>query len=198
MDWNDVDLIDFDSDPAPELPVQQQVDVDADVIRELVKPFATSVDVIDGRLQRELHLMDNDVYNVRFSDPHAPVTKDVDAVVTETMATGGNMASMSDPANSRDSAALSSVPSSVSSGRSEEYQSASEDADAESSGGSWMKDEEKGSPATRAYNRAFNTIMRRKSKAAVHNSVRTLRLHLSLVGNMKFPKLRNRRGYCRG
>lgn len=200
VDWNDVDLIDFDSDVAPELPVQQQVDVDADVIRELVKPFAISVDVIDGRLQRELHLMDNDVYNVRFSDPQAPVTKDVDVVVTETMGTGGNMASMSDPANLRDSAAPSSVPSSVSSGRSEEYQSASEDADAESSGGSWMKDEEKGSPATRAYNKAFNTIMRRKTKAAVHNSVRTstLYLYLSLVGTMEFQNLRNRRRCVRG
>lgn len=204
VDWNDVDLIDFDSDVAPELPVvqQQQVDVDADVIRELVKPFATSVDVIDGRLQRELHLMDNDVYNVRFSDPQAPVSKDVDVVVTETMGAGGNMmTSMPGPANLRDSAAPSSVPSSVSSGRSEEYQSASEDADGESSGGSWMKDEDKGSPATRAYNRAFNTIMRRKTKAAVHNSVRTSTLYFciclsSVPWNSK--NLRNRRRYCCG
>lgn len=186
--WNEVDLIDFEAQSVPQLPVQQQqIDVDADVIRELVKPFATSVDVIDGRLQRELHLMDNDVYNVRFSDPLAPVSEDVAAVATETMGTGGNLAAMSNPANFRDSATLSSVPSRVTSGRSEEYQSASEDADAESSGGSWMKDEEKGSPATRAYNRAFNTIMRRDSKAAVPYSVRasTLRLHLSLIGNVE-------------
>lgn len=151
--WVEVDLIDFESPKAVEEPAV----VDQEVLRELVKPFAESVNLTHQPGGKRL---DTDVF-VSFLDyqPGQYGQRDL-------LSGGVDFGSFRN---------VESLPVRSNSLRSTSSMSWSDSSDAEGSNyygdRVHIKDEDKGSPAARAYNRAFNKLMHKKSKPAVSDSV---------------------------
>lgn len=152
QNWVEVDLIDFGSPEAVVEEEEQGMMIDPEVLRELVKPFAESTkaqqpvaDVFVSFLeygQRDLLTGDGSFRNVDSS------FRNVD-----------------------------SLPLRSNSMRSTGSMSWSDSSDAEGTNNYYgdrvhIKDEDKGSPAARAYNRAFNKLMHKRNhkKPAVSDS----------------------------
>lgn len=149
--WVEIDLIDFGSP-------KEQATVDQDVLRELVKPFASSVNLTHQPGGKSLS--DTDVF-VSFLD-YQPDQRDL-------------LSGSVDFGSFRDH---DSFPVRSNSMRSSNSMSWSDSSDAEGNGNNHgdrvhIKDEDKGSPAARAYNRAFNKLLHKKNKPAASDSVST-------------------------
>jgi len=147
--WVEIDLIDFGSP-------KEQATVDQDVLRELVKPFAESVNLTHQPGGKSL---DTDVF-VTFLD-YQPDQRDLLSGSVDF----GSFRNESFPVRSNSMRSSSSM-------------SCSDSSDAEGNSNYYgdrvhIKDEDKGSPAARAYNRAFNKLLHKKSKPAGSDSVST-------------------------
>lgn len=153
QNWVEVDLIDFGSPKA----VEEPITVDQEVLRELVKPFAESVNLTH---QPNGKLIDGDVF-VTFLEYQAARSRDL----------------LSDGVEYGSFRNVESLRMRSSSMRSNGSTSWSDSSDVE--GSSFyadrlhIKDEEKGSPAARACNRAFNKLMHKKNKPTVPDAVST-------------------------
>ena len=151
--WVEVDLIDFGSPKA----VEEPVTVDQDVLRELVRPFAESVNLTHQPSGKRI---DSDVF-VTFLEYQPERSRDL----------------LSDRMEYGSFRNIESLQTRSSSMRSNGSTSWSDSSDAEGSSfyaeRAHIKNEDKGSPAARAYNRAFNKLMHKKSKPTVPDAVST-------------------------
>ncbi|XP_024362635.1 uncharacterized protein [Physcomitrium patens] len=157
--WVEVDLIDLGSPKAAvTLHAAEASPVAEDVIREFVKPFAESVNLTQ---QSSREFKDDDIF-VTFleyqprqsSERRDTLTDGVGEVETES-ASFWNVEVPTLPLRSNSTRSMGSNSWSDSS-----------DAEGSVSYGS-NKDEGKGSPVARAYNRAFRKLMKKKSKPAI-------------------------------
>lgn len=162
--WVEVDLIDLGSPKAAvTLHAAEASPVAEDVIRELVKPFSESVNLTQ---QSSREFKDDDIF-VTFleyqprqsSERRDMLTDGVGEVETES-ASFWNVEVPTLPLRSNSTRSMGSNSWSDSS-----------DAEGSVSYGS-NKDEGKGSPVARAYNRAFRKLMKKKSKPAIQEPVR--------------------------
>ncbi|KAG0553679.1 hypothetical protein M758_12G030500 [Ceratodon purpureus] len=148
--WVEVDLIDFGKS-AQEAPQGSETQAPADpvVMRELVKPFAESVKINDVPSAQNrpaiVDLLSNGVPVVEAVSGSSPNAESLQ--VRTNSLRSSNSASFSDTSDAESNSF---------------HDSTGERAR--------TKDEEKGSPATRAYNRAFNKIMHKKSKPPVQDA----------------------------
>lgn len=148
QNWVEVDLIDFGSPKAAVEEEEQGMVIDPEVLRELVKPFAES------------------------TKPQQPV-----ADVFVSFLEYGQRDLLTGDGSFRN---VDSLPLRSNSMRSTGSMSWSDSSDAEGTSNYHgdrvhIKDEDKGSPAARAYNRAFNKLMHKRNhkKPAVSDSVST-------------------------